>query len=166
MVYGPTVDTIPGWSADGKWIYFSSTRSGRSEIWKVPAAGGQAVQMTRKGGLMPRESPDGQFVYYRKDEGGLWRMPVAGGDESQVVPSVYGRNYILDSRGIYSVSPRGDDGKYQLGYLPLDGGKPKTVLTLSHAPMMGMALSPDGLSLLYTQYQSATEELVLVESFK
>ena len=40
----------PSWSRNGHWIYFGSTRSGESQIWKVPVEGGQSVQVTRTGG--------------------------------------------------------------------------------------------------------------------
>jgi hypothetical protein len=36
-------------SRDGRWIYFDSGRSGRRELWKVPARGGAATQITRSG---------------------------------------------------------------------------------------------------------------------
>ena len=62
----PAEDKWPYWSNDGKWIYFSSTRSGREEIWKMPSSGGEAVQITRNSGDTPQESPDGKFVYYAK----------------------------------------------------------------------------------------------------
>src|SRR5690349_23664967 len=41
-----------------KWIYFVSNRTGRFEIFKMPAAGGEAVQFTRDGGWAAQESPD------------------------------------------------------------------------------------------------------------
>jgi Tol biopolymer transport system component len=39
-------DGEPCWSADGAWIYFTSNRSGNDDLWRVPAAGGAAVQVT------------------------------------------------------------------------------------------------------------------------
>jgi Tol biopolymer transport system component len=62
----PAEDKWPYWSHDGKWIYLSSTRSGREEIWKMPSGGGEAVQITRNSGDRPQESPDGKFLYYMK----------------------------------------------------------------------------------------------------
>ena len=47
---------IPSWSYDGKWVYFTSTHSGRTEVWKSPADGGQSVQVTHSGAQFPRES--------------------------------------------------------------------------------------------------------------
>ena len=57
---------VPSWSRDGQWIYFASPRTGRSEVWKVPAAGGQAVQITKRGGFAAFESQDGKSLYYAK----------------------------------------------------------------------------------------------------
>jgi dipeptidyl aminopeptidase/acylaminoacyl peptidase len=39
-------DTHPRWAADGTSIYFLSTRSGSSQIWRLPMPGGEAVQIT------------------------------------------------------------------------------------------------------------------------
>ena len=52
----------PRWSADGRSIYFISSRSGSDQVWRAPAAGGAAVQVTRLpldvGAFRP--SPDGR----------------------------------------------------------------------------------------------------------
>jgi len=39
-------DTDPVWSADGKSVYFLSTRSGTSQVWRIAPGGGEAVQVT------------------------------------------------------------------------------------------------------------------------
>ncbi|NII11449.1 S9 family peptidase [Oleiagrimonas sp. C23AA] len=36
----------PRYASDGKTIYFLSSKSGRSQLWSVPAAGGKATQLT------------------------------------------------------------------------------------------------------------------------
>jgi Tol biopolymer transport system component len=41
-------DGLASWSRDGKWIYFGSNRSGKSQLWKVPVGGGDLVQIDRK----------------------------------------------------------------------------------------------------------------------
>lgn len=42
----PENDSAPEWSADGREIYFLSTRSGSSQVWRLPANGGEAIQVT------------------------------------------------------------------------------------------------------------------------
>ncbi len=55
-------DNHPRWSADGTAIYFLSSRDGSMQVWRLPLAGGEAVQITD----YPLEigsfavSPDGQ----------------------------------------------------------------------------------------------------------
>ncbi|HEV8237924.1 MAG TPA: protein kinase [Thermoanaerobaculia bacterium] len=40
----------PVWSPDGRWIYFSSARSGSLTLWRVPAAGGTPLPVTSGSG--------------------------------------------------------------------------------------------------------------------
>jgi len=94
----PGFDGLTDWSVDGRWIYFSSDRSGRLEVWKIPAAGGPAMPVTRNGGAQPKEGPDGRTIFYLdripKGSGGfsgtsrLMQVPVDGGEETPVLESI------------------------------------------------------------------------------
>jgi dipeptidyl aminopeptidase/acylaminoacyl peptidase len=46
LTSNPASDTGGRWSPDGAWIYFTSTRSGSSQVWKLAFGGGEAVQVT------------------------------------------------------------------------------------------------------------------------
>jgi dipeptidyl aminopeptidase/acylaminoacyl peptidase len=39
-------DTHPRWAADGSGIYFLSSRTGATQVWRLPLNGGEAVQIT------------------------------------------------------------------------------------------------------------------------
>ncbi len=67
------------WSHDGKWIYFTSRETGDVQVWKMPASGGPKIQVTKRGGYVPLESADGQYLYYSTTQNALWRVPLAGG---------------------------------------------------------------------------------------
>jgi Tol biopolymer transport system component len=89
----PAFEHVPSFSADGKWIYFSSTRTGNYEIWKVQLAGGDPVQVTRHGGWSPFESAAGAYLYYTQTAAGgssqpLWRISTSGGQPVKVLDSV------------------------------------------------------------------------------
>ena len=105
----PAEDKWPYWSHDGKWIYFSSTRSGREEIWKMPSSGGEAVQITRNSGDTPQESPDGKFLYYMKgwpEAVSVWRASVDGSQEVKVLDSVHSEGqWAVGKDGIYFFRP-------------------------------------------------------------
>ena len=82
LTFDAATDAIPNWSRDGRTIYFCSNRSRRFEIWKMPALGGSATQVTRVGGFAAVESLDSNFLYYSQSRNHvpIWRMPVGGGE--------------------------------------------------------------------------------------
>lgn len=86
----PAEDFNPSWSADGRWLYFTSMRTGEYQIWKVPAGGGEERQVTFRGGFGGVDSPDGQYFYYTTAYSGgeLRRVPAWGGQEEMVYPRV------------------------------------------------------------------------------
>ena len=64
--------------------------SGTAQIWKVPSGGGQVVQVTHGGGLLASESTDGKWLYFSGEgaDSSLRKMPVSGGEEAEVLPSI------------------------------------------------------------------------------
>ena len=47
LTASPENDSGPEWTADGKWIYFASSRSGSSQVWRIAPRGGEAEQVTK-----------------------------------------------------------------------------------------------------------------------
>src|SRR5262249_49240871 len=116
------------------------------------------------------ESLDGKFLYYTKGDssGSLWKMPVSGGEESQILPSVANRAFSVVKEGIYFIPEAGTDGKSSIHFLAFATGMVKTVAPISGSPAEGLAVSPDGSSLLFSQSKTAMFEadLMLVENFR
>ena len=110
----PSIDGIPSWSGDGRWIYFASTRAGViPDAWRVSADGGQASRLTRHGGFEPRESPDGRYLFYLdRGPGGLvsggtarlMRLPLDGGQEELVLERVRPFLWSVTNTGIVFVT--------------------------------------------------------------
>jgi len=166
-------DIAPSWSRDGNWVYFESRRTGRWEIWKVLAGGGEAVQVTRNGGgAIASESLDGRSIYYLKFSADwvrstLWKMPVNGGEESQVLPSVVLRAFCLAKDGIYFIPGPGPSAVREspAQFLSFATGKVKTVAPIPR-PYVEISVSPDGRFLLLTQFEEEGSDLMLVENFR
>ena len=110
----PSIDGVPSWSADGRWIYFASTRGGViADIWRIPADGGDAIRVTRSGGFEPRESSDGRYLFYldRPPAGlaigataRLMRLPLGGGPDEPVVQHVRRFQWSVTDTGIVFVT--------------------------------------------------------------
>jgi len=82
------VDAVPGAprpSPDGAQVAFRavSPTTGQSEVFVVPAMGGEARAVTSSGGTSPSWSADGRWIYYSW-QGAIMRVPVEGGDPVQV----------------------------------------------------------------------------------
>ncbi|MBK9035200.1 MAG: S9 family peptidase [Myxococcales bacterium] len=43
----PANDTSPTWSPDGAYVYFTSSRGGSSQVWRIAVTGGEAEQVTK-----------------------------------------------------------------------------------------------------------------------
>ena len=167
LTIGTTNDSAPSWSHDGKWIYFGSERQDRSQIWRVPAGGGPATQLTKTGGAVALESVDGKLLFYSKfAEPGLWVVPLAGGAESQILPSLYGIDtFAVTKRGIYFVRRTAElqaSVCFRSFFLPVTQDLARVT-----SPMgMGLAVSPDENSILYTQVDQTGSDLILVDNLK
>ncbi len=107
LTTGSSIDALPEWSTDGRWIYYASTASGSvPNIWRIPAEGGKAEQLTTEGGFEPQESPDGRYLYYvdRPPSAGsarLMRVAAAGGNASVLFEGVTPLLWAVTNHGIY-----------------------------------------------------------------
>jgi Tol biopolymer transport system component len=52
VIRDPAADIGPSFSRDGRFIYFTSNRTGRNEVWRTPASGGpeELITSDRRGG--------------------------------------------------------------------------------------------------------------------
>jgi TolB protein len=72
------IDTEGSWSPDGRYIYFTSDRSGGPQVYRVAAAGGTPERVTFEGGYnaRPRLSPDGKRLAMVHLDRGNYRIAV------------------------------------------------------------------------------------------
>jgi hypothetical protein len=161
------------WSRDGRWIYFPSNRSGTYQVWKAPSEGGEAVQITKRGGHRAVESFDGKMLYYLKgsqqgdDVGAIWKVPCEGGEETPVINrEILFLSWALRPEGIYFST--WNDRKYAIEFLSFQTGK-ITPFYQEESPNLRffLTISPDGEWFLYNEYTTpADSDLMLVENFR
>ncbi len=160
----------PSWSPDGQWIYFGSIRSPYA-IWKVPAQGGEPVQITSGADDdMPQVSADGKFVYYNKGWPGplsIWRVPVDGGQSMKVIDGVStGGHWTLAKDGLYFFTTPDERGHSEIRFHDFVTRTSKKIATVERTVGIRISVSPDGRSIYYPQFDDAGSDLMLVENFR
>lgn len=163
-------NAVASWSRDGRWIYFASDRTGAWQVWKMPAEGGQAVQVTKNGGYAGFESLDGKTLYYAKGltVPALWKVPVEGGEETLVLEQL--------AAGLWGYWGLTQDGIYfynsytkAIEFFSFATRKMTKVATPERGPLWsspGFSVSPDGRWILYAQPDIVASDIMLVENFR
>jgi Tol biopolymer transport system component/predicted Ser/Thr protein kinase len=162
----PSDESVTSWSRDGKWIYFHSNRSGKNEIWRMPAGGGESVQVTDNGGYVAFESWDGKTLYYTKDPGStpLFARPLASGPERQILASVVARAFFPVDNGIYHIARA--NGAYRLQFLDFATATSRVLTRIEAQPYLGLTVSPDRKTVLFTVAKPINYDLMLIENFR
>ena len=166
-------DRVPSWSRDGKWIYFGSNRSGRPEIWRAPAAGGDVEQVTTSGGEYAFESWDGQTLYYLRPLGGaqtLFAMPLPRGHETRLEIQVSFWNYLPAEHGLYYMTlGQGQRAPftYEVRFLDSATGQSRVIHRVRLAQVTpGLTVTPDGKTVVIQGVAVVTQDLVRIENFR
>lgn len=128
LTFGEGRNDGPDYSPDGRWIYFNSSRSGRMQIWRVPAGGGTAERITDSpyGDWFPHPSPAGDKIVFVSYDGDVFDHP------------------------------RDLDVRVRL--MDMDGGNVETLFELfgGQGTMNSPNWSPDGDEFAYVRYFPAT----------
>jgi Tol biopolymer transport system component len=169
LTTGPWSSKVPSWSHDGKWIYFNSDRTGRSEIWRMPAQGGATEQITQNGGYVALESPDGKTLYYTKtgtySGEPLYAHPLGGNEEKRVLDRVAGRGFVVFEDGIYYMTdtgPRTAEVRFQ----EFATGRSRALGAIPAPVGQGLSVSPDRKTFLFAEWVSSGIDLMLIENFR
>jgi len=160
----------PSWSHDGRWIYFFVSEN-KKGIWKVPAEGGAAIQLTADGGDLAQESLDGSRVFYVANFH-LRSVSINGGDEQEyseigTTPGLlFMDRWTPGPNGIYFLD--GSKTPATLNLLNLSTRKISRVSDVSGRLTdwgSGPSLSADARTLVFATADRMEGDLMLVEGF-
>src|SRR5262249_35831471 len=95
----------------------------------------------------------------------LWRLPLSGGTAIRILDDiVWFNNLAILDKGIYFHPLQGNTSSIR--FLSFDTNTTSTIATFQKPLGEGLAASPDGKWLLYTQIDQSGSELMLVENFR
>lgn len=172
LTSGDAEDAAPGWSMDGKWVYFGSNRSGQWQVWRVPVQGGTAEQVTWGGGYVAMEvqrDTSAWLIYSGLDHPGLYARSLTGGEEHTISTSMQANHWnqwsVKDGH-VYFVDM---DNGAMLKSWALDTGQYDTVFDFSKDEYEGftnLQALPTGETFLYTRLEQISGDLMLAENFQ
>src|SRR5262245_40040990 len=88
LTFDPGLESEPSWSPDGNLIVYSADTSNNFDIWVRPVGEGNPVRVTASPAhdWQPDWAPKGNRLVFRseRDGGGLYIVPVLGGNERKV----------------------------------------------------------------------------------
>jgi Tol biopolymer transport system component/DNA-binding winged helix-turn-helix (wHTH) protein len=154
-----------GWSRDGRGYYYTSTRSGRPEVWEAPRGGGQPEQITVKGGVCGFESARGIFYYWKGEigrRGTLMRRTPEGDQPLPLASEAVGCRTAASPKGFYFVSA--ETGGVSL----YDESMERSERVFPHAgePVTWFTVSPDGHWLAMNSEVKEGSDLMIMEHFR
>ena len=152
--------TAASFSTDGKMIAFAATKTGATEIWVKPIAGGEPIQVTKSGSYnqYPVWSPNGQDIAFFARKGsdrGIWRASFSGGEQVQIASgmtaqarpllwSANGKIYFQDGHEIFAVDEKTGE-KTQITKLEAAGIKARTIVLSDDQEQVGFSFLDGGI---------------------
>jgi Tol biopolymer transport system component/DNA-binding winged helix-turn-helix (wHTH) protein len=160
----------PHWSRDGKWIYFRSYEAGRAGLYRCPASGGDAIQLSKDPRAhSPQESPDGRKVYFAGSEAHTVLKSIdlspTPGQESVVdgmPPILLSELVTFSPGGIYFVP---EDSPRSLRFFDFASKKTHTIFEADKDFGSGLSVSADGRWIMYSQVGEVNRDIMLVDHF-
>jgi Tol biopolymer transport system component len=159
----------PQSTPDGQWIVYQRDEV-EPTLWKVPAAGGKAVELGKTRGFRPAVSRDGGMISYHYLDSGLnrWGIGIVSFPEGSRVtrfdfpPTVSSRfvRWSPDRQSIAYVNSAG--GADDIWLQPISGGLAKQLTHFKAEEILAFDWSRDGRSLAFVRGVK-TSDVVLIE---
>ncbi len=159
-------ERMPNWSADGHFLYFSSTRSGAVRLWRMTATGDSPTQITDRPAYDSFEADAGHTLYFRSDGSGVWSVPTTGGTATQVsaLADIEPSRYLaVTSHALYFVD-RESTPRHIKAY-NFSTHKITTIGEIEHTLVSGtpsLSVSPDERFILYAQQDQSSSDILAI----
>jgi eukaryotic-like serine/threonine-protein kinase len=165
LTFGPVSNANPTWSRDGTWIYYSSLRNGRYDLFRRTADGSGAEESLFTGDhdVFPTAvSPDGKVVLLeeRGDQNySVWTLPLAEPRKlGQIIEN--GRYASFSPDGRYVVYESQESGQFQVYVVPFGDRKGRWQVSSTNGAIPRW--SKDGKEIFYVESANGVFSIVAV----
>jgi serine/threonine protein kinase/Tol biopolymer transport system component len=154
----------PSVSADGRYIFFASSRTGSFNIWRLDHDGSDPRQLTSGGSdFYPYPSPDGKWVVYESGGSGkraIWRVPVEGGKAEQLTDTNTSVPVVSPDGKVIACRYWDDNSNSQkIAIIPFAGGKPIRTFDIPIIDWQRIRWTIDGKALTYVQMHNGVSNI-------
>ncbi|HSE33603.1 MAG TPA: DPP IV N-terminal domain-containing protein [Pyrinomonadaceae bacterium] len=158
---GATDDFMPQVSPDGRYIVFGSFRNSSYQIWRMDIDGRNPEQLTHGAGVPAFSiSPDGRWVICHPWVGGIFKVPIEGGNPVELIAKGFTRNPQVSPDGKLLAYFFEDEQtkRPKIAVVEFDGGAPVKTFELpvsagtnffDSGHYHGFQWAPDGKALVY-----------------
>ncbi|WP_444994054.1 winged helix-turn-helix domain-containing protein [Aliikangiella sp. IMCC44359] len=161
---GKTYSDFPNWSNDGKTIYFNGIINGEEQIWNIDLTSNLQRQITRHGGIMGAESPDGKGLYFTKSTSqGLWYLSFNDMKEVKVVenfPSILNSGLVMTEDGITYLQVK--EGATLLKRVKIPSHEVVEIETLDNNRVFHLSVSPSSNKIYYAKNVKNDSDIILI----
>ena len=139
---------------------------------------GEPTRLTTDGSFKQHVqwSPDGKTLYFTKgprhpNEAGLFAKPVGSGAETLLIPGVVSGFWAVAEKGVYFVDVRASGGEAPMAirFFDFQSHKTRSVGVVERPvelPMPGFSVTWDGRRVVWSQYDQASTDLMLLTNFR
>jgi len=159
-------DMKPSVSPVGSFIVFVSSRSGKSNLWKMDMEGRNPKQLTNgKSESYPHVSPDGRWVVYLsviQDRPTLWKVSTEGGAPVELNGSSLMSPAISpDGKVVACFYQAEQSPSARIALIPIEGGEPVKLFDIPPTTFIrgGVQWTADGRALTYIDNRGAVSNI-------
>jgi Tol biopolymer transport system component len=142
----------PTISPDGRYVVFSSDRTGAPHIWRMDIDGGNQKQLTDKSDVSPHCSPDGRWVVYvsNANKDTIWKVGIDGGQPVQLSEKFsFSPAISPDGKQIACFYFEDQNSPAKLAILPFQGGQADKTFPLAAQAGTNLSWNADGSAVVY-----------------
>jgi serine/threonine-protein kinase len=149
LTEGPFSDRQPAYSPDGRWLLFSSNRSGNLDVWRLSRESGELQRLTdhEAQDWDPAPSPDGRRLLFSSNRTGrfqIWMADADGNSPRQVTDVENAQNPSMTADGEWILFARQDTTEEKIGVWKIRPDGTDATLVARTRNAFVPELSPDG----------------------